>query len=161
MVAERRPGWWYPYIFVAGFVLVMLVNFTMAYFATSTFSGLSNDHAYEAGLAYNQTLAAARAQEEMGWTVRSTVDPEANHGAHITLTYHDRDGKPVEDLTVKASLVRPTAKGHDREVLLARVGPGTYATLQEMPLAGIWDMTVNAHGAGNIAYTLSRRIIVP
>ena len=161
MVAERRPGWWFPYIFVAGFVLVLLVNLTMAYFATSTFSGLSNDHAYEAGLAYNQTLAAARAQEEMGWAVNSTVDPEANHGAHITLTYRDRDGKPVEDLTVKASLVRPTAKGHDREVTLARVAPGTYATQQEMPLAGIWDMTVNARGAGNVAYTLSRRIIVP
>ena len=161
MAAVRRPGWWYPYIFVAAFVLVMLVNFTMAYFATSTFSGLSNDHAYEAGLAYNQTLAAARAQEEMGWVVNSTVDPEANHGAHITVTYVDSAGKPVEDLTVKAALVRPTAKGVDREVVLAHVGPGTYATQQEMPLAGIWDMTVNARGAENVAYTLSRRIIVP
>jgi nitrogen fixation protein FixH len=160
MVAERRPGWWYPYIFVAGFVLVLLVNLTMAYFATSTFSGLTNDHAYEAGLAYNQTLAAARKQEEMGWTVNSTVDPEANHGAHITVSYLDRDGKPVEDLTVRATLIRPTAKGHDREVTLAHVAPGTYATLQEMPLSGIWDMTVTARG-GEVGYTLARRIIVP
>lgn len=160
MVTERRAGWWYPYIFVAGFVLVLLVNLTMAYFATSTFSGLATEHAYEKGLAYNQTLEAARKQEEMGWTVNSTVDPEANHGAHITVSYLGRDGKPVEDLNVRATLIRPTAKGHDREVTLARVGPGAYATLQEMPLAGVWDMTVVAHKA-DADYTLMRRIIVP
>jgi len=160
MIAERRPGWWYPYIFVAGFVLVLLVNLTMAYFAVSTFSGLSTENAYEKGLAYNQALESARKQEEMGWTVNSTVDPEANHGTHITVSYRDRDGKPVEDLTVRVALVRPTAAGHDREVALARVAPGTYATLQEMPLPGVWDMTVSAHGGG-VSHTLARRIIVP
>ncbi|MDO8606921.1 MAG: FixH family protein [Phaeospirillum sp.] len=160
MVAERRPGWWYPYIFVAGFVVVLLVNFTMAYFANSTFSGLATDRAYEKGLAYNQTLEAARKQDELGWTVGSNVDPQANHGAHITISYQDRDGKPLEDLTVRASLVRPTAKGHDREVTLARVAPGTYATAQELPLSGVWDMTVSARG-GDAAHTLARRIIVP
>ena len=160
MVAERRPGWWYPYIFVAGFVLVLLVNLTMAYFATSTFSGLSNEHAYEAGLAYNQTLAAGRKQAELGWTVNSTVDPEANHGAHITVSYVDRAGKPVDGLIVRASLERPTTKGYDRVVTLARIAPGTYATLQEMPLEGVWDMTVIARG-GTAEYSLARRIIVP
>ncbi|TAN62040.1 MAG: hypothetical protein EPN20_11445, partial [Magnetospirillum sp.] len=106
MVAERRPGWWYPYIFVAGFMVVLLVNVTMAYFATSTFSGLSTEHAYEKGLAHNQVLEAARKQEEMGWTVDTNVEPEANHGAHVTVSYRDRDGKPLDGLTVRASLVR-------------------------------------------------------
>ncbi|MGE5500712.1 MAG: FixH family protein, partial [Ignavibacteriales bacterium] len=45
MAAERRPGWWYPYIFVAAFVVVVGVNAAMAYFASSTFTGLETDNA--------------------------------------------------------------------------------------------------------------------
>jgi nitrogen fixation protein FixH len=161
MTAERKPGWWYPYIFVGGFAVVLLVNFTMAYFASSTFSGLSTERPYEKGLAYNKTLDAARRQEEMGWTVEADVDPAANHGVHVTIRYTDRSNRPVEGLTVRARLVRPTTKGHDREVALAPVGPGAYATLQEMPLPGVWDMTVVATGAGDVTYELARRILVP
>ncbi|RAU23877.1 hypothetical protein CU669_02020 [Paramagnetospirillum kuznetsovii] len=160
MASERRPGWWYPYIFVAFFVLVMLVNFTMAYFATSTFSGLATERPYEKGLAYNKTIEAVRKQDEMGWTVDNKVELGANHGIHVTVSYRDRDGRPVEELTVKAQLVRPTAKGVDRTVSLARVSPGTYATHQELPLEGVWDMSVSAEGK-DVSYGLSRRLIVP
>jgi nitrogen fixation protein FixH len=160
MMAERKSGWWYPYIFVGGFAVVLVVNFTMAYFASSTFSGLSTEKPYEKGLAYNKTLDAAKVQEQMGWAVDVEVEPGANHGLHVTIRYRDRDGKPVEGLTVRGRMVRPTAKGHDREVVLASVGAGVYATHQEMPLPGIWDMTVDA-GAPGISYQISRRILAP
>ncbi|CAA7612961.1 FixH family protein [Magnetospirillum sp. SS-4] len=161
MTAERKPGWWYPYIFVGGFAVVLLVNFTMAYFASSTFSGLSTEQAYEKGLAYNQTLDEVRRQEEMGWTVEAEIDPAANHGVHVTVRYADHEGRPVDGLSVRAKLVRPTARGHDREVALAPVASGAYATLQELPLPGVWDMTVEARGAGGVSYELARRILVP
>ncbi|OAN55197.1 hypothetical protein A6A04_11055 [Paramagnetospirillum marisnigri] len=160
MVSERKPGWWYPYIFVACFLLVMAVNFTMAYFASSTFSGLSTEQPYEKGLAYNQTIEAVRKQDEMGWKVDVQVEPGANHSAHVTISYRDRNGNPVEDLSVTAQMVRPTAKGHDREVTLTRISPGTYATHQELPLSGVWDMSVAAIAPG-VEYGLSRRILVP
>ena len=160
MVTERRPGWWYPYIFVAGFVVVLLVNFTMAYFANSTFSGLATERAYEKGLAYNQSIEAARKQDDMGWAVDVQVEHGANHGAHVTVSYRDRDGRPVDDLKVAAQLVRPTAKGYDREIVLSRVSPGVYSTHQELPLSGVWDMSVIAQGQ-DVSYGLSRRILVP
>lgn len=160
MTAERRPGWWYPYIFVAGFMVVLLVNFTMAYFATSTFSGLATEGAYEKGLTYNKSIEAARKQDEMGWTVESKVEPTANHGVHVTVTYRDRDGHAVEDLAVKAQMIRPTAKGYDRDVVLARVSPGAYATVQDLPLSGVWDMNVVAKGK-DVSHGMSRRILVP
>lgn len=160
MTAQRRPGWWYPYIFVAAFMVVLLVNVTMAYFATSTFSGLATENPYEKGLAYNRTLEAQRQQDAMGWTVDVQVDPAANHGAGITIVYRDQTGKPVDGMMVRAQFIRPTAKGHDREVALAPVGPGTYATHQELPMSGVWDMDVAAKGAA-ASYQLSRRIVVP
>ena len=39
MAKIRRPGWWYPYIFVGAFGVVLLVNAALAYFATSSFTG--------------------------------------------------------------------------------------------------------------------------
>jgi nitrogen fixation protein FixH len=160
MSVTRKPGWWYPYIFVAGFVVVLTVNFTMAWFANSTFSGLSTENAYEKGLAYNKTLAMKQQEEALGWAVDLQVEPGANHGAHVTITYKDASGHPVDGLAVKAGFVRPTAKGHDREVALAPVGPGAFATQQELPLPGVWDLTVIATGK-DIPYSVTRRIVVP
>jgi len=160
MTQQRKPGWWYPYIFVGGFMVVLAVNLTMAYFANSTFSGISTERPYEKGLAFNQTLEAARQQEALNWSVDLQVEPAANHGAHVTITYKDAASKPVDGMQVKALFVRPTAKGHDREVALASVGPGAYATMQELPLAGVWDMTVLA-SAKDQPYSVLRRIVVP
>lgn len=160
MTQARKPGWWYPYIFVGGFMVVLLVNGVMAWFATSTFSGISTERPYEKGLAYNKTLAEARRQEDLHWNVDLQVEPAANHGAHVAVSYRDAAGKPVDGMQVKARFVRPTAKGHDRDVPLAAVGPGAYATLQELPMAGIWDLELVASGS-DLPYTLNRRIIVP
>lgn len=160
MTAQRQSGWWYPYIFVAAFVVVLIVNFTMAYFASTTFSGLATERPYEKGLAYNSAIEAARRQEEMGWTVDLKVEPRDNHAASVTVTYLDKAGKPVDDMKVEAEFVRPTAKGHDSKVALAHVAPGTYAVIQPLPLAGVWDLGVIARGA-DASYQLSRRIVAP
>ncbi len=160
MTAQRRPGWWYPYIFVAGFMVVLMVNLTMAYFANSTFSGLATDNAYEKGLAYNRTLEAARHQAELGWAVDVRVETAADHGLGLSIDYRDRTGQPVEGLTVRARFVRPTAKGFDRDVVLARVASGTYATHQALPLAGVWDVDVTAEGR-DVSHHLMRRVEVP
>ncbi len=67
MTARRPDGWWYPWIFVAGFLVVIAVNGTMLFFATSTFSGLSVERAFERGNAYNAEIAAERAQAARGF----------------------------------------------------------------------------------------------
>jgi nitrogen fixation protein FixH len=161
MTQNRSPGWWYPFIFVAFFVVIIGVNGTMAYFATSTFSGLSTDHAYEKGIGYNRNIAMAKAQAEMGWKVDAAVTPAAVKGqADIVLTYHDRDNRPVTGLDVNAILVRPTAKGSDQTVALSARAPGVYATTVALPLAGEWDADILAVGSG-IAYQVQRRFILP
>ena len=65
--ARPQAGHWIPWIFVAGFALVISVNFALIWLAVGSFSGLAEAHPYRAGLDYNQTLAAARAQEALGW----------------------------------------------------------------------------------------------
>ena len=60
---QRADGWWYPWTFVAGMLVVIAVNIALVIYAVGTFPGLETDDAYRKGLAYNKTLAAARAQE--------------------------------------------------------------------------------------------------
>jgi nitrogen fixation protein FixH len=162
MAQIRSKGWWYPLIFLGFFVIVFSVNATMAYFATSSFTGLSTQHAYEEGLAYNRNLAMAKAQAGMGWTVDTAVIPAGGTtpGAAIAITYRDRDGKPVDGLTVAALVSRPTIKGYDHEITLAPQGNGRYGTTIALPLPGEWDMDVMATG-NDTAYQLQHRFILP
>lgn len=161
MAMTRERGWWYPYIFVGCFVVVVGVNAALAYFATSTFTGLETEGAYQKGLAYNENLARAKAQEEMGWTVDTKVIPVsvAADGAKVTIAinYRDRDGKPVEGLDVQADLIRPTAKGMDRHLTLAPMGAGTYGIAHTLPAAGNWKLEVAANGAG-VSYQHAQKL---
>ena len=70
---RRRPGWWYPYIYVGAFGVVVAVNMVFMASAIRTFSGISTDQAYEKGLKYNQQIAAARSQEQLGWSLKPEV----------------------------------------------------------------------------------------
>lgn len=164
MAKTRQPGWWYPYIFVGAFGVVLAVNGALAYFATSSFTGLSTVNAYEKGRLYNQNLALAKAQAEMGWSVDTKIEPlkaSDQPKADIRITYRDRDGKAVENLTVRAAMVRPTTAGYDHEVALPAMGNGVYGGTIAMPLAGVWDMDVAAVGDGGIAYQHAQRFVIP
>ncbi|HLO75511.1 MAG TPA: FixH family protein [Magnetospirillum sp.] len=163
MAATRERGWWYPYIFVGCFVVVVGVNGALAYFATSTFTGLETDAAYQKGLAYNQNLALAKAQEALGWQVdtKVTPGPTDSTGAKVdvAVTYRDRDGKPVDGLTVEVDFIRPTAKGLDRRDTLKPLGNGVYGGPYTLPANGVWDMQLAANGAG-ASYQHSQRFVI-
>lgn len=164
MTKTRARGWWYPYIFVGAFGVVLAVNGTLAYFATSTFTGLSTQDAYEKGRLYNQNLALAKAQAEMGWQVETKAVPVSTADqpkVDIRITYRDRDGKALDGLTVRAAMVRPTVAGHDHEVELKPLGQGAYGVVHPLPLAGVWDMDVVAVGDGGVAYQHAQRIVIP
>jgi len=163
MAATRERGWWYPYIFVGCFVVVVAVNAALAYFATSTFTGLETDGAYQKGLAYNENIALAKAQEAMGWTVETKVTPgpidTSGVKADIVVSYRDRDGRPVEGMEVKADIIRPTAKGLDQHVVLSPLGNGTYGGTYQLPAKGVWDMDIAAVGAG-VSYEHAQRFVI-
>lgn len=163
MSKTRAPGWWYPWIFVGAFGIIVAVNLTLAYFATSTFTGLATTDAYEKGRLYNRNLALAKAQAELGWQVETKVVPATRDGkpaADIAITYRDRDGKPVDRLEVHAQMIRPTVKGYDHEVQLAHLGGGVYGGVFVLPLNGVWDIDVVALGGGDF-HQHEKRFILP
>lgn len=162
MAEARKSGWWYPYIFVAGFGVVVVVNVTMAYFATSTFTGLWTQNAFDKGVAYNQNLALAEAQTLMGWSVETKVAPVEGDQprANVAISYVDRDGRPVEGLEVIAEFKRPTLGGYDFEAPLTALGAGTYGAIIDLPLNGLWDLEAVALGV-TASYQHAQRFVIP
>ena len=59
-------------ILIAGFGVVVVVNFAMARFAVSTFGGVVVENSYAASQKYNGWLANARAQQALGWSATVT-----------------------------------------------------------------------------------------
>lgn len=164
-VKKRADGWWYPYIFVAGFAVVIAVNGALAYFATSTFNGLETKNAYEKGRLYNQTIALEEKQKALGWQLTLTSEskphepPGTGYPADIVIQAVDRDGAALDGLTVHAEIRRPTVEGLDREVTLGRRDIGRYGSTVVLPEPGQWEVRVLAT-RGEDEYRLRERIFV-
>jgi nitrogen fixation protein FixH len=156
--APAQRGSWIPWIFVAMFAVVVLVNGTMVWVAASTWTGLETREHYRKGLEYNAALAAERAQAERGWQVAVEAVP-AGLSLRLRVEMRGRDGRALDGAEVAALLIRPTSDGHDVAAVLEPVGSGTYAAEMAVPLAGQWDLRIEArHPAGD--WQSSRRILV-
>lgn len=165
MAARRRAdGWWYPWIFVAGMLVVIAVNIVLITSAIDTFPGLRTENAYGKGLKYNETLAAVEAQQRLGWRSDVSVAPTASDGEErrvsVTAILLDGDGRPLPGLTARALISRPTVKGYDVEVPLEERGEGRYVAETTLPLPGLWDVRVHAH-RGTDNFQSVRRVSLP
>lgn len=160
MATARKPGWWYPWIFVGAMGVVIVVNGVLIFTATRTFSGVSTDRAYEKGLAYNTALAEARAQENRGWKVEMNLEPAGAGQATIRARYRDKEGVAVDGLSVRALLERPAVAGHDFQAKLVAEGEGRYVALVGLPFPGQWQVTLVAEGRG-VPYQTSERLVSP
>ena len=69
---------------------------------------------YDSGLAYNQEIAAAKAQAELGWTVELTRADDAGV-TQITVNVKDKTGKPVGGLDASLAFHFPATRKFDRD----------------------------------------------
>ena len=156
----RRPrSWWIPWAFVGFFVVVFGANGIMVYFAFDSWTGLATEDAYVKGLAYNEQIADAQAQQALGWQGELGFAPNGPQQGLLELKLRDRHGTPIGGAAVTAIFVRPTHTGHDLELALEDAGNGRYSAEVALPLAGQWDVRLRAeHERGG--YRLVRRIVV-
>ena len=133
----RKSDRFIPWYFVAFFVVLAAMDGTFVYLATSSHTGLVTDQAYERGLAYNETIAAAEKSANLEWQ----VDIELA-GSDLIVRLDDAEGVPVEGAMVRAKVSRPTQEGYDFELMLSQVAGGTYTGPITFPLDGQWDVRV-------------------
>jgi nitrogen fixation protein FixH len=173
MARQRPSGWWYPWLFVAGMLIVVAVNGVLIAYAIGTFPGLTTEDAYRKGLAYNRTLAAADAQAARGWHLELTMQPATPGGggtveadaaggrtAVLAARFTEAAGQPLTGLQVQAILERPVGVAGGLTVDLAAAGDGVYRVTLALPDAGQWQVRVLAR-RGDETFQESRRFLLP
>jgi len=126
------------------FGIIFAVNFAFVYFAESTFPGVEVASSYAAGQAFEQEVAAGRAQAARGWTVDAKL-AAAGPDATVQVHFADKAGADLHGLDVRVTLVHAVDPSHDHAATLAETGPGLYtATLAGVP-SGDWDLTLEAY----------------
>ena len=139
-------------ILVAFFGVIGAVNAVMVFDAISTFRGEVVDHPFEAGLAYDADIAAAKAQAERRWK----VDVALGVGS-LGVTFHDSKGQPISGLTVTGRFAAPADMSRDAKFTLEETGYGVYAGATPPP-AGVWDLTIVARRDGEIVFQSKNRV---
>ena len=140
---QRPPsesGSWIPWIFVAGFGVVLGANAIMVYVAATTWTGIAVNRSYDKGLHYNRNLEAAARMEALGWQAAIETELTARRAGTVRVAMTEQDGDPLYRADVVVEFERPTHEGYDFVVPLEAVGSGLYSAAFAAPLDGLWDM---------------------
>ena len=127
-MTRRFTGWHMTAIVVAFFGVVVAVNFTMAYFAISTFGGTVVDNSYVASQKYNRWLAEARAQQALGWSVAVGVDK----ARRVRIDVRSSNG-PLLGATIVAVAAHPLGRSPEQSLRFAETGDGRFLASAPLP----------------------------
>ncbi|WP_428667521.1 FixH family protein [Reyranella sp.] len=145
-----------PWLFVAGFAIVIAVNGTMMWLAIGSFSGLYSGHARERGVHYNEVVAQQRSRDALGWTVQTGWKPESNH---LDLTLSDAAGRPLEATVVSVALIRPAEKRPPVGVTMNGLGGGKFSGSVVLPARGNWDADIAIEAEGH-RFAITKRLFL-
>jgi nitrogen fixation protein FixH len=141
-----------------GFGIMFAANFALIYIALTTLHGEEVENSYDASQLYNRKLAAARAQDLLGWTVNLTTRQE-NGGARVVADFRDREGAEISGLEVSARFVHPFDRGADREARLANDG-GEYEGFAQGLRAGRWTLDLDAKLNGDPKFFSENKLVL-
>lgn len=149
-----------PWMLVGLMVSLVVAPIIMVVVAIKTFPGTATDHAYQKGLDYNKTIAAAAEQKSLGWAVTAQLTPTAQQRVAISVSAVGADGKALSHAKVSAQLVRPTLAGYDQTVELLEQKSGVYQAEATMPLRGNWEARISIL-QGDKASQIIKRFLMP
>lgn len=126
-------------MFLAFFGLMFVVNGIFLHSAITSFPGEDVEKSYVQGLEYNSTLAARKAQGELGWRAQAGLESGV-----VLFRLQDEDGTPLAYKHVTARLKHVADAGLDQEFELNATGLGEYAyTLPAALSRGKWTLEVH------------------
>jgi nitrogen fixation protein FixH len=150
---------WVPWTIAGAFVVVAMVDGTLAFFALQSDPGLVSEHPFELGNGYNRVLDAGAAQDALGWRGSVRFVGTAGLSGRIIAELRDPDGAPLGGLAVKVTVVRPVEPLPQQDFALEAGDHGVYSAPVTLARAGQWEVRVTAE-RGADAYRFVQRIVV-
>ncbi|MCU0790171.1 MAG: FixH family protein, partial [Nitratireductor sp.] len=146
-------GWHMIGVMGLFFGTIITVNLVMAFFATSTWTGLVVKNSYVASQHFNEVTAERRRAAEFGW--KSEIDYD-NGAFTVNLT---QGGKPVAVENFSATIGHPANSREDRTVELASMGGGLYSGQTDLA-PGMWQADLQATAPDGTLWSHSIRFRV-
>ncbi|WP_421738189.1 FixH family protein [Caulobacter sp.] len=150
----RITGWHVLFAVVAFFAVVIGVDTFFMIKAYGTFSGEVASNPYEAGLAFNRTLALRQKEAALGWT--ATV--ETPRPGVVALRMKDKAGQPLTTLSLTGTLERPATETGRQVLDFKPTGDGWYQASAK--LDGAWDLRATARNARD-QFEIETRLVAP
>lgn len=154
-----RAWGWFPWAIAGAFVIVILVNGAMGYFAVHSFTGLVTEHPFELGNGYNAVLADGEAQDALGWHGSVRFIPNGTGKGIIEIAMNDAAGQPLTGLAMRAELVRPVEDLPAIPLTPAPGESGQYVAPVELSRLGQWEVRVRSE-RGKDSFVFAERIFV-
>jgi nitrogen fixation protein FixH len=126
------------------FGIVIAVNFTMAWFASSTFGGTVVDNSYVASQKFNGWLEQSRKQAALGWTPALSLD--ANRYPVLTVTIA---GAPQPGFTATGSAHHPLGRAPDVPMVFDKGADGALVSRFALP-PGRWYARITIAREGQV-----------
>ena len=138
----------------AFFVLIIAADVLFSVLAYRTFSGEVASNPYEAGLAFNRTLAQRRREAALGWSAQvDTPRPGV-----VAVRVRDRAGVALPRLSLTGVLERPATETGRQVLAFEPTGDGWYTARAD--LAGAWDLRAEARDGQNLL-EIETRLVAP
>jgi nitrogen fixation protein FixH len=126
------------------FGLVIAVNFTMAWFASSTFGGTVVDNSYVASQRFNGWLKASRAQERLGWAPALSLDENRHPVIAVRI-----DGAAQPGFTATGTAHHPLGRAPDVALVFDRGANGELISRTALP-PGRWYARISISRDGQV-----------
>lgn len=152
--AKPITGWHVLIAVVAFFAVVIGVDTLFMIKAYGTFSGEVASNPYEAGLAFNKTLAQRQREAALGWT----ASVEKADGDTVVVRLVDKTGAPLDRLSMTGVLERPATEVGRQTLDFKPMGDGRYQTRAR--LDGAWDLRATARNSRDV-FELETRLLEP
>lgn len=139
-MTQRFTGWHMTAILVAFFAVVIVVNFTMAVYASTTFGGLVVENSYVASQDFNRWLGEAKTEDRLGWQAVTTRQPDGRLAVTVT--------NAPADARLQVLAWHPLGTLPDRELRFDPLGAGRYLSREALP-QGRWSLRLNLSARGH------------
>ncbi|MBW9052539.1 FixH family protein [Rhizobium mesosinicum] len=136
----------------AFFGVIIAVNFTMAWYASSSWSGLVVENTYVASQQFNEKAAAMKAMAASGIAGELSLKRDEIH-----YDIRNRDGSPADVDDVVANFKRPVGDHEDFHVVLTKLSEGRFEANHAVA-TGDWIVEVTSRRGGEIVMHEAVRI---
>lgn len=140
MHVSKDPSWKYPYFFVLGLGVTVLVNSTLIYFAATTFHGLKTKTPYLDGLSYNYDIKQENLWTNNQWDliiIPEILSPHGHSPYTVGLTY-DLVYKDKSSFLIQVEIGRYTTNNYNQYDTFVLSKETPHNSTLTLPYGGAW-----------------------